>query len=47
VNNLLNQHYATDLEDFWSAPWGAHDVVVMQPARDSYRYGGVRITAGF
>jgi iron complex outermembrane recepter protein len=47
VNNLLNQHYATDLEDFWSAPWGAHDVVVMQPARDSYRYGGVRFTAGF
>ncbi len=47
VNNLLNQHYATDLEDFWSAPWGARDVVVMQPARDSYRYGGVRITAGF
>jgi iron complex outermembrane receptor protein len=47
VNNLLNQHYATDLEDFWSAPWGHHDAVVMQPARDSYRYGGVRITAGF
>jgi iron complex outermembrane receptor protein len=47
VNNLMNQHYATDLEDFWSAPWGAHDVVVMQPARDSYRYGGIRITAGF
>jgi hypothetical protein len=47
VNNLLNQHYATDVEDFWSSPWGGHDVVVMQPARDSYRYAGLRITAGF
>jgi iron complex outermembrane receptor protein len=47
ANNLLNQHYATDVEDFWSAPWGAHDVVVAQPARDSYRYAGIRVTAGF
>jgi iron complex outermembrane recepter protein len=47
VNNLLNQHYATDVEDFWSSPWGAHDVVVAQPARDNYRYGGIRISAGF
>ncbi len=47
VNNLLNQHYATDVEDFWSSPWGGHDVVVAQPARDNYRYGGLRISAGF
>ena len=47
VNNLLNQHYATDVEDFWSSPWGGHDVVVAQPARDNYRYGGIRISAGF
>ena len=43
----LNQHYATDVEDFWSAPWGHTDVVVFQPARDNYRYGGVRVSAGF
>jgi iron complex outermembrane receptor protein len=47
VDNLFNQHYATDVEDFWSAPWGHVDVVVFQPARDSYRYGGIRFTAGF
>jgi iron complex outermembrane receptor protein len=47
ANNLLNQHYATDVEDFWSSPWGSHDVVVAQPARDSYRYAGVRLNVGF
>jgi iron complex outermembrane recepter protein len=47
VDNLFNQHYATDVEDFWSAPWGHTDVVVFQPARDNYRYGGVRVSAGF
>jgi iron complex outermembrane recepter protein len=47
VDNLANKHYATDVEDFWSSPWGHKDAVVMQPARDSYRYGGVRVTVGF
>jgi iron complex outermembrane receptor protein len=47
VDNLFNQHYATDVEDFWSAPWGHVDVVVFQPARDSYRYGGLRFSAWF
>jgi len=47
VNNLTNKHYATDVEDFWSPPWGHTDTVIMQPARDSYRYGGLRVTVGF
>jgi iron complex outermembrane recepter protein len=47
VDNLFNQHYATDVEDFWSAPWGHTDVVILQPARDSYRFGGIRLSAGF
>jgi iron complex outermembrane recepter protein len=47
VDNLANKHYATDVEDFWSSPWGHKDAVVIQPARDSYRYGGVRVTVGF
>jgi iron complex outermembrane receptor protein len=47
VDNLTNHHYATDVEDFWSSPWGARDVVVAQPARDSYIYGGVRLKVGF
>jgi iron complex outermembrane recepter protein len=47
VDNLTNHHYATDVEDFWSSPWGGKDVVVAQPARDSYIYGGVRLKVGF
>jgi iron complex outermembrane recepter protein len=47
VDNLTNRHYATDVEDFWSSPWGGKDAVIMQPARDSYRYGGLRVTVGF
>ena len=39
--------HVENVEDFWSAPWGAHDVVVAQPARDNYRFGGIRISAGF
>ncbi|HMK84553.1 MAG TPA: TonB-dependent receptor [Steroidobacteraceae bacterium] len=47
VDNLTNKHYATDVEDFWSSPWGHKDAVIMQPARDSYRYGGIRVSVGF
>ena len=47
VNNLTDKHYFTDLEDFWSSPWGGTNNVVGQPARDSYRYFGLRIQAGF
>jgi iron complex outermembrane receptor protein len=45
-NNLTNHHYFVDLEDFWSGPWGSN-AVVGQPARDSDRYFGVRLKAGF
>ena len=47
VNNLTDKHYFTDLEDFWSSPWGGTNNVVGQPARDSYRYFGVRLGANF
>lgn len=44
VNNLLDHHYVSRVEDFWSSPWNANAVAV-QPARDANRYGGVRFTA--
>jgi iron complex outermembrane receptor protein len=47
VNNAFNKHYAVDMEDFWSSPWGATNTVIEQPARDSYRYYGLRLTASF
>ncbi len=47
VNNALNKHYAVDMEDFWSSPWGGTNAVIEQPARDSYRYYGLRLTASF
>ena len=47
VNNVLNKHYVVDLEDFWSSPWGSTNVVVGQPARDTNRYAGLRVSAGF
>jgi iron complex outermembrane recepter protein len=46
ANNVTNHHYFTDLEDFWSGPWGAN-AVVGQPARDSDRFFGLRLQAGF
>ena len=45
-NNLTDKHYAGDVEDFWSGPWGSNAVVI-QPARDSHRYFGIRLNAGF
>jgi iron complex outermembrane recepter protein len=45
-NNLTNHHYAGDVEDFWTGPWGSN-AVIMQPARDSYRYYGVKLSARF
>ena len=45
-NNLTNHHYAGDVEDFWTGPWGSN-AVIMQPARDSYRYFGIRLNAKF
>jgi iron complex outermembrane receptor protein len=46
ANNVFDKHYFTDLEDFWSAPWGTN-TVVGQPARDTNRYFGLRLNAGF
>jgi hypothetical protein len=34
------------VEDFWNAPW-ASNAVVVQPARDTKRYFGVRLEARF
>lgn len=45
-NNLTDHHYAGDVEDFWTGPWGSN-AVIMQPARDSFRYFGVRVNASF
>ena len=44
-NNVFDQHYFTDLEDFWSAPWGNTNTIVGQPARDTNRYFGLRLSA--
>jgi iron complex outermembrane recepter protein len=44
VNNVGNHHYFTDVEDFWSGPWGGN-AVIGQPARDSVRYAGLRLSA--
>jgi iron complex outermembrane receptor protein len=44
-NNVFDQHYFTDLEDFWSAPWGGTNMIVGQPARDTNRYFGLRLSA--
>jgi iron complex outermembrane receptor protein len=46
ANNVTNHHYFVDMEDFWSGPWGSN-AVVGQPARDSDRYFGLRLQAGF
>jgi len=46
INNVANQHYVVDMEDFRSSPWSANAVIV-QPARDSNRYFGAKFTASF
>jgi len=46
VNNLGNHRYFTDVEDFWSGPWNGN-AVIGQPARDSARYAGLKLTASF
>ncbi len=46
VNNVANHHYFTDVEDFWTGPW-ASNAVIGQPARDSVRYAGLKLTASF
>ncbi len=46
VNNVTNQIYYTDVEDFFNGPW-ASNAVIAQPARDAQRYAGVRIAMDF
>jgi iron complex outermembrane receptor protein len=46
VNNVTNHHYFTDVEDFWTGPWNGN-AVIGQPARDSVRYAGLKLTASF
>jgi iron complex outermembrane receptor protein len=46
-NNVLDEHYFTDIQDFWSAPWGNTNTIIGQPARDTNRYFGLRVSAGF
>ena len=46
VNNVANHHYFTDVEDFWSGPWNGN-AVIGQPARDSERYAGLKLTVSF
>ena len=42
VNNLFNQFYLVNAEDFFSGIWGATaNAVIGQPARDARRYGGL------
>lgn len=47
VNNVFNKVYYTDIEDFWSSPWGGTSTVVGQPARDAHTYGGIRANYRF
>jgi iron complex outermembrane receptor protein len=46
VNNVFDHHYPVFVADFWNSVW-ANNAVVAQPARDSSRYAGVRLAAGF
>ena len=47
ANNVTDETYYGDIEDFWSAPWGNTNTIIGQPARDSNRYFGIRLKAGF
>jgi hypothetical protein len=46
MNNVANHHYFSDVEDFWSGPWNGN-AVIGQPARDSERYAGLKLTVSF
>jgi iron complex outermembrane receptor protein len=46
VNNVLDQHYPVFAGDMFNSVWKANAVVV-QPARDSNRYAGLRVAAAF
>ncbi len=46
VNNVANTHHNVDVEDFFNGPWGSNAIIV-QPARDTDRYFGVRFNMNF
>jgi iron complex outermembrane recepter protein len=46
MNNVANHHYFSDVEDFWNGPWNGN-AVIGQPARDSERYAGLKLTVSF
>lgn len=47
VNNVLNQHYDVDVEDFFSSVWSSENAVIGEPAQDSNRYFGGQVSANF
>lgn len=47
VNNVTDEHYAVDFEDFWTGPWSGTNTVIVQPARDANRYFGARISLNY
>jgi iron complex outermembrane receptor protein len=47
ANNVTNQYYVTNLEDFFAGIWGTSNAVIAQPARDYHRYVGVRLHTSF
>jgi iron complex outermembrane receptor protein len=46
VNNVFDHHYPVFVADFWNSVW-VSNAVVGQPARDSSRYLGIRLSAAF
>jgi iron complex outermembrane receptor protein len=47
VNNVANQHFVVDVEDFFGGVWSGTNTLVAQPGRDSNRYFGATMTARF
>jgi iron complex outermembrane receptor protein len=46
VNNLTNHMYYSNIEDFFASATSAN-LVIGQPARDSHRYFGGRLSVNF
>ncbi|MDB5459848.1 MAG: hypothetical protein JWO72_1589 [Caulobacteraceae bacterium] len=46
VNNVFDHHYPAFVGDMYNSAW-RNNVVIVQPARDSSRYAGIRLTAAF
>lgn len=53
ANNITDHFYLTNAEEFFSGPWsgtpgiGDANAVIGQPARDSHRYFGARLTVKY